>query len=166
MLWLAGDQMWYRAGADAIVIVHLLFICFVVAGAFLSWRWPRLVWVHLPAVIYGALVELAGFTCPLTLLENELRRRAGEVGYGGGFIDRYLIKVIYPPGLTHGMQIGLGLLVLLVAMLGYWGFLRRRKNASGGLLRSWRRQCPPGPAPVHPSPSRRHRLVPGGPPIR
>jgi len=117
--------MWYRAGADVVVVVHLLFICFVVGGVFLAWRWPRIVWVHIPAVVYGALVEFAGFTCPLTLLENELRRRAGEAGYGGGFIDHYLVKVIYPPGLTRGMQIGLGLLVLLVAAIGYRGVVRR-----------------------------------------
>ena len=66
--------MWYRAGADFVVVVHLLFIGFVVGGVFLAWRWPRIVWVHIPAVIYGALVEFAGFTCPLTLLENDLRR--------------------------------------------------------------------------------------------
>jgi Protein of Unknown function (DUF2784) len=66
--------MWYKAGADLVVIIHLLFIGFVVGGVFLAWRWPRIVWAHIPAVIYGALVEFAGFTCPLTLLENDLRR--------------------------------------------------------------------------------------------
>ena len=123
--------MWYRAGADLVVVVHLLFIGFVVGGVFLAWRWPRIVWAHIPAVVYGALVEFAGFTCPLTLLENDLRRYAGQAGYRGGFIAHYLVKVIYPPGLTRGMQVGLGLLVLLVAVIGYQGFLRRH---------------PPGPA--------------------
>ena len=80
---------------------------------------------YIRAVVCGALVEFAGFTCPLTLLENDLRRRAGEAGYRGGFIDHYLARVIYPPGLTRGMQIGLGLLVLLVAIIGYLGFARR-----------------------------------------
>jgi Protein of Unknown function (DUF2784) len=117
--------MWYAASADLVVIVHLLFIAFVVGGAFLAWRWPWIILAHLPAVAYGALVEFVGFTCPLTLLENDLRQRAGEAGYGGGFIAHYLIKVIYPPGLTHGMQIGLGFLVLLVAVLEYAGFFRR-----------------------------------------
>jgi Protein of Unknown function (DUF2784) len=117
--------MWYQAGADVVVVVHLLFICFVVGGVFLAWRWPRIIWAHIPAVVYGALVEFAGFTCPLTVLENDLRRHAGEAGYRGGFIDHYLVKVIYPPGLTRGMQIGLGLLVLLVAAIGYRGFLSR-----------------------------------------
>ena len=120
-----GDELWYRAGADVVVVIHLLFIAFVAGGAFLAWGWPSIIWGHVPAVTYGALIEFAGFTCPLTLLENDLRRRAGAAGYSGGFIGHYLIKLIYPPGLTHGMQIGLGILVLLVAMLGYWGLLRR-----------------------------------------
>jgi hypothetical protein len=118
-------MMWYRVGADVVVIIHLLFISFVVGGGFLTWRWPRIAWAHIPAAIYGALVEFASFTCPLTLLENDLRHRAGEAGYSGGFVEHYLIKIIYPPGLTHGMQIGLGVVVLLVAIIGYWGFLRR-----------------------------------------
>jgi hypothetical protein len=119
--------MWYQAGADLVVVVHLLFIGFVVGGVFLAWRWPRIVWAHIPAVIYAALVEFAGFTCPLTLLENDLRQRAGQAGYRGGFIAHYLVKVIYPPGLTRGMQAGLGLLVLVVAIIGYRGFLRRHQ---------------------------------------
>jgi Protein of Unknown function (DUF2784) len=117
--------MWYRAAADLVVVVHLLFIGFVVGGAFLSWRWARVVWVHIPVAVYGALVEFAGFTCPLTLLENDLRQRAGQAGYRDGFIAHYLIRVIYPPGLTRGMQTGLGVAVLLIAITGYWGFLRR-----------------------------------------
>lgn len=133
--------MWFQAGADLVVVVHLLFIGFVVGGVFLAWRWPRIVWAHVPAVVYGALVEFAGFTCPLTLLENDLRRRAGEAGYRGGFIDHYLAKVIYPPGLTRGMQIGLGLLVLLVAIIGYGGYARRHLPVGQvpvrALARSW-----------------------------
>ena len=117
--------MWYRTSADLVVLVHLLFICFIVGGVFLTWRWPWVIWVHLPAVVYGALIEFAGFSCPLTVLENDLRVRAGEAGYSGGFIEHYLVRMIYPPGLTRGMQIGLGLFVLFVAVLGYWGFLRR-----------------------------------------
>src|ERR1700751_536861 len=113
--------MWYRAAAALVVVIPLLFIGFVVGGVFLAWRWPRIVWVHIPAVIYGALVEFAGFTCPLTLLENDLRRRAGQAGYRGGVIAHYLVKVIYPPGLTLFMQFGLGLLVLLVAVIGSGG---------------------------------------------
>ena len=131
--------MWYRTSADLVVVVHLLFICFIVGGVFLTWRWPWVIWVHLPAVVYGALIEFAGFSWPLTVLENDLRVRAGEAGYSGGFIEHYLVRMIYPPGLTRGMQIGLGLFVLLVALLGYWGCLRRHD-----WRRVWRRPSPPG----------------------
>ncbi len=89
--------MWYRIGADLVLVVHLLFIGFVVGGAFLAWRWPRIIWVQLPARVYGALVEFVGFTCPLTSLQNYLLRRAGDSGYRGGFISHYLVQVIYPP---------------------------------------------------------------------
>jgi hypothetical protein len=139
--------MWYRAGADLVVVVHLLFIGFIVGGVFLTWRWPLIIWAHIPAVIYGALVEFAGFTCPLTLLENDLRQRAGEAGYRGGFIAHYLVKVIYPPGLTHGMQIGLGVLLLLAAIIGYWGFLRRHGRGGARALAPMARRRYMGRAP-------------------
>jgi hypothetical protein len=117
--------MWYLIAADVVLIVHLLFICFVVGGSFLAWRWPRLIWVQLPAMIYGALVEFAGFACPLTALQKYLLHSGGRSGYRGGFISHYLIQIIYPPGLTRGIQIGLGLVVVLVAAIGYAGYLRR-----------------------------------------
>ena len=122
--------MWYRVAADAVVVVHLLFIGFVVFGSFLTWRWPKVAWVHIPVAVYGVLVEFIGFTCPLTPLENYLRHRAGETGYHGGFIAHYLVRVIYPPGLTRGMQAGLGVLVLLIMVGGYWGAVLHRRTAS------------------------------------
>ena len=118
-------MMWYRVAADLVVAVHLLFICFVVGGAFLAWRWPWVIWVYLPVAVYGALVEFIGFTCPLTPLENYLRRRAGEAGYRGGFIAHYLLRVIYPRGLTREVQIGLGVLVVVIAVTGCAGYLHR-----------------------------------------
>jgi len=118
-------MMWYRIAADLVVAVHLLFICFVVGGAFLAWRWPKVIWVYLPVAVYGALIEFIGFTCPLTPLENYLRRRAGEAGYRGGFIAHYLLGVIYPAGLTRGVQIGLGVLVVVIAVTGCAGYLHR-----------------------------------------
>ena len=126
------NQMWYLFAADLVLVVHLLFIGFVVAGSFLTWWWPRLIWVQLPAMVYGALVELAGFACPLTALQNYLLRRGGQAGYRGGFISHYLIRVIYPPGLTRGLQIALGLLVVLIAVIGYGGYLRRSRLARVG----------------------------------
>jgi hypothetical protein len=117
--------MWYLIAADFVLVVHLLFIGFVVVGSFLTWRWPRLIWVQLPAMVYGVLVEFVGFACPLTALQNFLLRRGGQAGYRGGFISHYLIQVIYPPGLTRGLQIVLGLFVALIAVVGYGGYLRR-----------------------------------------
>ncbi len=125
--------MVYLVAADFVLVAHLLFIGFVVGGSFLAWRWPRVIWVQLPVMVYGALVELVGFACPLTALQNYLLRRGGQAGYRGGFISHYLIRIIYPPGLTRGMQIGLGLFVVLVAVIGYGGYLRRH-----GLAGAWR----------------------------
>jgi hypothetical protein len=127
--------MWYRVAADLVLVVHLLFIGFVGGGAFLAWRWPRIIWVQLPAMVYGALIEFVGFTCPLTPLQDYLLRRGGETAYRGGFISHYLIQAIYPAGLTRGIQIGLGLLVVLIAAAGYGGYLRRR-GATRAALRA------------------------------
>jgi len=124
--------MWYLFAADLVLVVHSLFIGFVVVGSFLTWRWPRLIWVQLPAMVYGALVELAGFACPLTAVQNYLLRQGGQAGYSGGFISHYLIRVIYPPGLTRGLQIGLGLLVVLIAVIGYMGYVRRSRLSRVG----------------------------------
>lgn len=121
--------MWYLIAADLVLVAHVLFIGFVVVGSFLTWRWPLVIWVQLPAMVYGALVELAGFACPLTAMQNYLLRRGGEAGYRGGFISHYLVQVIYPPGLTRGLQIGLGLFVVLIAVIGYGGYLRRNGPA-------------------------------------
>jgi hypothetical protein len=99
--------------ADSIVLLHFTFILFVSAGGLLVLRWPRLAWLHLPCIAWGIMIEATGIICPLTPLEMYFRRAAGEPGYRGDFIDRYLMPVIYPPGLTRGMQIGLGIALLL-----------------------------------------------------
>jgi len=117
--------MLYRLLADAVLLFHLAFILFVVLGAFLVWRFPRLIWLHLPAVAWAALIEIIGFVCPLTPLENHLRRLSGETGYQGGFIEHYLLPIIYPHGLTHGVQIGLGIAVIAINVVAY-ALLRRR----------------------------------------
>ncbi|QEZ48196.1 DUF2784 domain-containing protein [Cupriavidus oxalaticus] len=114
--------------ADLVVIVHGLFIVFVVAGGLLVLRWPRLAWVHLPAAAWGVLIEWSGWICPLTPLENALRRAAGEAGYSGGFIERYLLPLIYPPGLTPAVQLWLGLVVLVVNVAVYAVWWRRRRR--------------------------------------
>ncbi|WP_439683855.1 DUF2784 domain-containing protein [Cupriavidus oxalaticus] len=114
--------------ADLVVIVHGLFIVFAVAGGLLVLRWPRLAWVHLPAAVWGVLIEWSGWICPLTPLENTLRRAAGEAGYSGGFVERYLLPLIYPAGLTPAVQLWLGLVVLVVNVAVYAVWWRRRRR--------------------------------------
>lgn len=124
--------MGYRLLADLVVGTHFLFIAFVVAGGFLAWRWRRAAWIHVPVAIWGALIEFAGWICPLTPLENHLRRAAGEAGYAGGFIEHYLIPIVYPVGLTRGIQIGLGVAVVVINVIAYGGlwWMTRRGSRS------------------------------------
>ena len=111
--------MLYRLLADVVLVVHLGFVLFVVAGAFLILRWPRAVWVHIPAAIWGVLVEWSGWVCPLTPLENWLRREGGAAGYAGGFVEHYLVPVLYPASLTRSVQVLLGATVLVVNLIAY-----------------------------------------------
>ncbi|HUF36258.1 MAG TPA: DUF2784 domain-containing protein [Gemmatimonadales bacterium] len=119
----------YHLLADLVVFLHLLFVGFVVAGGLLVLRWPRAAWLHVPAAVWGALIEFAGWICPLTPLEKWLRGLAGEAGYRGGFIEHYMLPVLYPAGLTREVQLVLGFLVVLLNVLVYWYVLRRRKAA-------------------------------------
>lgn len=118
--------MAFRLLADLTVLVHALFIVFVVVGGFLAWRWRRVAWVHLPCAAWGALIEFAGWVCPLTPLENHFRRLAGAEGYAGGFIEHYLVPVIYPEAWTFTLRMLLGALVVLVNAFAYWRFVVRR----------------------------------------
>jgi hypothetical protein len=121
--------MFYRLGADLIVLLHLGFVLFVLFGGFLLMKWPRLMWLHLPAVAWGAFVEFSGWICPLTPLENWLRTQAGEATYAGDFIARYLSSILYPNALTHELQVVLGMVVLVVNLAIYgwlWRTCRRR----------------------------------------
>ena len=115
-----------RVLADLLVVGHLAFIVFVIAGGFLTWRWPHVVWAHIPCAVWGATVEFTGWICPLTPWEIALRRQAGQAGYDGGFIEHYLIPIIYPAGLTPTIQIGLGILVVTINVIAYAVYLRRR----------------------------------------
>ncbi|MDI5991859.1 DUF2784 domain-containing protein [Pseudomonas sp. MDMC216] len=120
--------MLWRMAADALVLVHLSFILFVLLGGLLLLRWPRLIWLHLPAVTWGIVVECLHLGCPLTPWENQLRRMAGQAGYDGGFIEHYLIPLIYPAGLTPQIQIGLGAIVVLVNLAVYTWLIWRWRN--------------------------------------
>ncbi len=125
--------MIWRALADGLVVVHLAFVAFVIFGGFLAWRWPRAVFGHLPALIWGLWVEASGQICPLTFLENQLRHLAGDAGYRGGFLDHYVLSILYPPGLTRTDQWILGALLLALNGLAYGRLLaRRRTRALGG----------------------------------
>ena len=117
-----------KTAADIVVLLHLAFILFVAAGGLLVLRWPRLAWAHVPAVVWGAMVELAGWVCPLTPLENRLRATAGEAAFAGGFIDQYIMPIVYPAGLTRGMQLTLGAAVIAVNLVVYGSLVFRRNR--------------------------------------
>lgn len=121
----------YGALADAVVAVHFLFVLFVLFGGLLvlRWRWVR--WLHLPAAAWGALIEFAGWTCPLTPLEKWLRRQGSGAGYEGGFIEHYILPVLYPRALTRNTQLVLGLVVVLLNVFIYWRVFRRRPALPG-----------------------------------
>ena len=105
--------MFFRLLADLVLLIHLAFVVFVVLGGVLVLRRPRLAWIHVPAAVWGVLIEYAGWVCPLTPLEILFRQRGGEAGYPGGFIEHYLTSTLYPEGLTRATQIFLGTAVLL-----------------------------------------------------
>lgn len=123
--------MIHRLLADATVALHLLFIAFVAAGGLLVLRRPRVAWVHLPCATYGALVELLGWICPLTPLENRLRRLGGEAGYPGGFVERYLLPVVYPQPFPRWLSLGLGAAVIGVNAAVYTLVLARARRGRG-----------------------------------
>jgi hypothetical protein len=123
-----------RVLADATVALHLTFILFVVVGGALVWRRPAWAWLHVPAVAWVAWLEFTHATCPLTPLENMLRARAGDAGYAGGFIEHYVEPVIYPGGLTPGIQVVLGAIVLALNV-GVYGFAWRRARRAGSARR-------------------------------
>jgi hypothetical protein len=114
----------YRLLADLVVVVHLAFIVFVALGAILAWRWRRLVWVHVPVLVWAVAIVAVGFTCPLTPLEKLLRRRAGGGTYDGGFIDHYLEGVVYPGRYLVAARA----VVLVLIVVGYAGLVRRARS--------------------------------------
>jgi len=110
--------------ADGLVILHFAFTAFVVFGGFLTWRWPRVSFVHIPALAWGCWVEVSHSICPLTPLENHFRHLAGEAGYSGGFLAHYLVRVLYPPGLTWHIQWVLAAALLALNFIAYWRLMR------------------------------------------
>jgi len=120
--------MIYQVLADAVIVLHSTFVLFVVLGALLVLKWRRVAWLHAPAATWGVLIEFAGWTCPLTPLENALRMRAGQQVYSGGFIEHYILPVLYPEGLTHSSQVALGAAALFINVVVYWCVFRQRSR--------------------------------------
>lgn len=120
--------MIYRLLADLVVILHAGFVLFVLFGGLLGLRWRRAFLVHLPAAAWGTWIELSGRICPLTPLENWLRARGGASGYAGGFIEHYLLPVLYPAGLTRDIQFVLAAVAVGVNVSVYWVVRRKRRG--------------------------------------
>lgn len=121
----------WRIAADLVLVVHLAFVAFVVFGGFLTWRWPRVALVQVPVAFYGVIIEIIGFRCPLTPLEKSLRRKAGSAGYDGGFVEHYIVDVLYPAEFTTGIKVLLACVVVLTNVVAYSGFRRRKLSSDG-----------------------------------
>ncbi|MEX5217274.1 MAG: DUF2784 domain-containing protein [Nitrospiraceae bacterium] len=119
--------------ANLVMLTHLAFVLFVIGGGLLVLKWPRIAWLHVPAAVWGTMIEFMGWTCPLTPLENRLLAQSAEAGYEGDFITHYLLPVLYPEGLTPTVQIVLGLLVVLLNAATY-----------GLVFAKWRQTCEAG----------------------
>lgn len=125
--------MFYRLMADILVVLHLAFVAFVVLGGIPVAFRPRWAWLHIPVATWGALIEFTGWVCPLTPLEVRLRVMGGEAGYSGGFVEHYLLPVLYPTGLTRTHQLGMGAFVVVLNLVIYgWAWRRWRGKGSKG----------------------------------
>lgn len=131
--------MLFRLLADATVVLHLAFVLFVVLGGLVVLRYPRMAWMHLPAAGWGAWVEFAGWICPLTPLENWLRARGGQQAYTSGFVEHYVLPLLYPSMLTRELQWCLGGLVVLVNVAVYAVIMSRHLQRGGRSRKEFRR---------------------------
>jgi Protein of Unknown function (DUF2784) len=123
--------MWYRFLADALVVFHLCFVLFVICGGLVVVRWKWVALLHVPAALWGMLVEWTGWMCPLTPLENSFREMGGGVPYEGGFVEHYIMPVLYPVDLTRDFQVTLGTVILLINAILYGIAFTRRRGHSG-----------------------------------
>ena len=121
--------MLLRIAADLVLWFHLAFVLFVVLGGWIVLRRPWVAWLHIPAALWGAVIEFMGWICPLTPLENRLRTASGSVGYDGSFVERYLLPLVYPTGLNQTLQIVLGIGVILINAMFYGVLIRIRRVA-------------------------------------
>ena len=113
--------------ADIVLVVHLLFIIFVLFGGLIVLKWHKVIWAHIPCVIWGVLIEIFGWVCPLTYLENYFREIGNANYYESSFIQHYLLPIIYPPGLTIDIQILLGVFVIMINLVIYYVVWRHQK---------------------------------------
>jgi hypothetical protein len=120
--------MLFRLLADAVIVVHVAFVAFVLLGGLLAMRWPAVAWIHLPCAVYGAAIEIGQWICALTPLENELRRRGGEAGYAGGFVEHYVLAVLYPGPLSSTTTTALASVVVIVNAGVYAAVLASRRR--------------------------------------
>ena len=122
--------MIYSFFSDLVVLIHFLYVIFVVIGGLLCIWWRKVIWLHLPAAVWAAFISIVGWICPLTYLENWLRLKGGETGYSAGFIIRYIDPILYPIGLTHAHQVGLGIAVVVINLAIYGYVIRSVKRTS------------------------------------
>jgi hypothetical protein len=126
-----ADAVHYSLLADLVLIAHLAFVLFALLGGALVLRYPKVLWVHLPVLIWGVVVEWANWICPLTPLENHLLRLGGEAGYAGDFVERFVSRILYPEGLSVPLRYTLGALLIAVNMAIYaCVMVRRRRQAA------------------------------------
>jgi hypothetical protein len=118
--------MWYSLLANLVVLLHFTFVLFVLFGGLLTVKWPRIMWIHGPALLWACIVEFTGAICPLTPLENQLRLRAGEAGYENDFVSSWILPILYPEALTPGIQLALGAFVLVLNVAVYAWIWRSR----------------------------------------
>jgi uncharacterized protein DUF2784 len=123
---------------EAVVLLHLAFVLFVMLGGVLAIRWPWIMWLHVPAALWGVGVEFTGWICPLTPRENYLRQQSAGAGYQGDFIAQYILPVLYPTGLTRRSQVALGMFALAVNVGIYTFIVLRHQRLAAverGVLR-------------------------------
>jgi hypothetical protein len=125
---IGSPDMFYKLAADAVVLLHLGFVMFVVAGGLLVFRWRWIALLHLPVVVWAVLLEFHGWLCPLTPLELSLRESGGQAGYSGGFVEHYILPVLYPVELDTTLQFAMGSLVIVINVALYGCLLWRLKN--------------------------------------
>jgi uncharacterized protein DUF2784 len=145
---------WYKFLADAVIVFHFAFVGFVLFGGLLALRWRRVMWAHLPCVAWGIWIELSHGLCPLTPLENNLREQAGRSTYEGGFVDHYIMPILYPDGLTHGTQVAIACLIIAINggcygfILWKWHRARRQRRLEGPAIAAPAPDAAPAPAPA------------------